>query len=79
MRMDSNSEPGAEERRRDQVIIAAAVSALFGRHAAIRRVRAVPGKEAGAWLREGRLAIQASHRTAAPLIRAVGERAMEEE
>ncbi len=79
MSMDPNFEPGAEERRRDQIIIAAAISALFGRRAAVRQVRAVPGKEAGAWLREGRLAIQMAHRTAAPLIRPVGERAMEDE
>ena len=59
----------AEQRRRDRVVIAAVVAALYGEPAAIRRIRAVPVHPAGGWVREGRLAIQASHRTTAPLIR----------
>ena len=60
----------------DRVVIAAAIAALFGRSAAIRRIQAVPGHGADAWVREGRLAIQRSHAMAAPLIgqsRARGE------
>jgi len=59
----------AEERRHDRVVIAATVAALFGVPAVIRRIRAVPGHGPDAWTREGRLAIQRSHGTAAPLFR----------
>ena len=61
------------ERTRDRVIIAAAVAALFGRRAAVRQVRAVADGESE-WMREGRVAIQTSHRMTAPLIRLAAER-----
>jgi hypothetical protein len=75
--MNTDPMPGrdAEHWRRDRVIIAASVAALFGRRVAIRQIRAVPGNGAGAWLREGRLAIQTSHRMGAPLIRLAADRA----
>jgi len=62
------------ERTRDRVIIAAAVAALFGRRAAIRQVRAIADDSGSDWTREGRLAIQTSHRMTAPLIRLAAER-----
>lgn len=68
MSMEANY-PDTEQQRRDRVIIAAAVAALFGRGAAIRVIRSVPGHAEGAWMREGRLAVQAAHRTSAPLVR----------
>jgi hypothetical protein len=66
MSREANS-PDTE--RRDRVIIAAAVAALFGRSGAIRAIRSVPGHAEGAWMREGRLAVQAAHRMPAPLVR----------
>jgi hypothetical protein len=66
MSREANS-PDTE--RRDRVIIAAAVAALFGRGVAIRAIRSVPGHAEGAWMREGRLAVQAAHRMPAPLVR----------
>ncbi len=72
---DARRERPAEEWRRDRVIIAASVAALFGPRVAIRHIRAVPGNGTGAWLREGRLAIQTSHRMAAPLLRLAADRA----
>ena len=66
------ADPGQE--RQDLVIIAAAVAALFGRPAAIRHIRAVPGHGPEAWTREGRLAVQRSHGMPAPLIRRAPDR-----
>ena len=68
MSRGSNS-PDTEQKRRDRVVIAAAVAALFGRRASIRAIRPVPGHAEGAWMREGRMAVQAAHRMPAPLIR----------
>ena len=62
MNDDENYDVTAEQRRCDRVIIAAAVAALFGRPAVIPRLRVLAGFSTGAWLREGRLAIQVSHR-----------------
>lgn len=62
------------ERRRDRVIIAAAVAAMFGRRATVRQVRAIAGDRGSDWMREGRLAIQTSHRMNAPLIQLAVER-----
>ncbi len=61
--------PRTEQLRIDRVLIAAAVAALFGESARVRRVRAIPGREQGEWLREGRLSIQSSHSRGAPLAR----------
>jgi len=72
--MRSDDTPDAEQRRRDRVVIAAAVAAVFGPSAAIRAVRTVPGHGHGAWMREGRLAVQESHRVTAPLVRLMAER-----
>lgn len=69
MSPDASEHPDTEQRRRDRVVIAAAVAALFGRSAAIRTIRAVPGRLEGAWMRAGRLALQAAHGMPAPLIR----------
>jgi hypothetical protein len=62
------------QRRLDRVLIAAAVTALFGRNAKVRRIRQVAGGREGAWTREGRLATQVAHRMGAPLIRAAAAR-----
>jgi len=59
----------AEQLRLDRVVIEAAVAALFAQRARVRRIQAVPGREHDGWLREGRLSIQSSHCTTAPLIR----------
>ena len=67
--IEPNGDVNAEERRHDRVVIAAAVAALFGSPTAIRRIRPVPGHGAGAWNREGRLAVQRSHVMPAALIR----------
>jgi len=69
IRIKPNADVDAEQRRQDRVVIAAAVAALFGSPAAIRRIRPVPGHGAGAWNREGRLAVQRSHIMPAALIR----------
>ena len=69
MNRDANYELDAEQGRRDRVIIAAAIAALFGRTAVTRRIRVVPDESEGTWMREGRLAVQTSHRMAAPLAR----------
>jgi hypothetical protein len=66
MSTEANS-PDAEQKRRDRVVIAAAVAAVFGRRASIRAIRPVPGHAEGEWMREGRLAVQTSHRMPAPL------------
>ncbi len=68
MSMEANS-LDTEQRRRDRVVIAAAVGAVFGRRAEIRAIRSVPGHVEGAWMREGRLAVQGAHRMPAPLVR----------
>jgi len=72
--MSDDGGTSRETERRDRVVIAAAVAAIAGRPAAVRRVRAVPGHMDGSWLREGRLAIQQSHGTAAPLVRLLLDR-----
>jgi hypothetical protein len=77
MRDDSVEENEIEQWRRDRVIIASAVAALFGAPATIRRIRAVPGHHKGAWTREGRLAVQNSHRMPAALIRMGPDRGVE--
>jgi hypothetical protein len=69
MTTDFTSELQTTIERCDRVIIAASVAAIFGRPAAIRRIRAVPGHGTSAWTREGRLAIQECHQMAAPLVR----------
>ena len=68
MSMERTGDPNIEDRRHDRVIIVAAVAALFGAPAAIRRIRPVPGHGAGAWNREGRLTVQRSHVMPAPLM-----------
>jgi hypothetical protein len=67
MSMEANSQE-AEQKRRDRVVIAAAVAAVFGQRASIRAIRAVPGHAEGEWMREGRLSVQAAHRMPAPLV-----------
>jgi hypothetical protein len=59
----------AEQLRLDRVVIEAAVAALFAQRARVRRIQAVPTHEHDEWLREGRMSIQASHCTNAPLVR----------
>jgi hypothetical protein len=61
-------EVDADLLRRDRVIIAAAVAAVAG-PCAIRRIQPVPVQLHGAWMREGRLAIQSSHRGAPAVTR----------
>jgi biotin carboxyl carrier protein len=61
------AEKEAEVQRIDPVVVAGAVAAV-GHPGAIRALRATPGHDDGAWLREGRSAIQNSHRTNTPLI-----------
>jgi hypothetical protein len=76
MSLEPNRDRVLDEQRRDRVIIAAAVAALLGRPAVIRKIRPAPAHGAGAWSREGRLAVQRSHAMPAPLIgqgRARGE------
>jgi hypothetical protein len=68
MRIEAIPELDVEQRRRDRVIIAAAIAAIFGPRAAIRSIRTTPGHRDGAWVREGRLGIQSCHETAASLI-----------
>ncbi len=63
--------------QRDQVVIAAAVGALFGDRARVRCVRATFDATPGNWTRYGRVAIQTSHFVAAPLIRIEVDRALE--
>ena len=71
MRMETMT---AEEWRRERVVIAAAVAVALGRPAAIRSIRAAPGHGAGAWTRQGRLAVQQSHRMPAELVRTAPDR-----
>jgi hypothetical protein len=52
--------------RHHEVVIAAAVAALFGGRA---RVRSIRERRAGEWDKEGRANVQKSHEVAAPLIR----------
>ena len=73
--IEPNGDVNAEEQRHDRVVIAAAVAALFGSPTVIRRIRPVPGHGAGAWNREGRLAVQRSHVMPAALIRQGRDRA----
>jgi hypothetical protein len=65
----------AEQLRLDRVVIEAAVAALFpdGR---VHRIQAVPTHEHDEWLREGRISIQTSHCTNAPLGRMARGRTM---
>jgi hypothetical protein len=58
----------AEQLRLDRVVIQAAVAALFP-NARVRRIQAAPERKLSEWLREGRMSIQASHNTNAPLVR----------
>jgi hypothetical protein len=67
MNLETIREPELDVRKRDRVVIAAAVNAFFGRPVAIRRITALPPHRDGAWIREGRLAIQRSHRTSTTL------------
>ncbi len=69
MKNDPTHPPDSAERRRDRVILAAAVAALAGRNGALRRIAQVPGHGEGAWAREGRLTVQASHHMPAALVR----------
>jgi hypothetical protein len=45
--------------RKHRVVIAAAVAAIYGKHAFIRQIEVSSG--AAAWTRQGRSAVQASH------------------
>jgi methylmalonyl-CoA carboxyltransferase small subunit len=62
-----------EQLRRDGLAVAAAAAAVCGPEA-IRSLRPVPGRGHGAWIREGRAAIQSSHGVAAPSIGPARER-----
>lgn len=52
----------------DRVVITAAVTALFGPNAMIRRITPASGRR-DAWQREGRISLQNSHRMAPALVR----------
>lgn len=67
MRIDTTPHREANSQE-DRVAIAAAVRALFGPTAAIRSIGVVGCDRDQTWTREGRLAIQTSHRMADPLI-----------
>jgi hypothetical protein len=69
MTSDPNSDPDSPEFEIHRVIIAAAVTALFGGQADIREIRTIQEHAPGSWVRAGRMAIQASHRVA-PLVAA---------
>jgi hypothetical protein len=56
--------------RRHKVIIAAAVAAVSGGRARIRRICAT-AEDHRAWIRSGRLSIQSSHQLTLPLARAL--------
>lgn len=75
MTIEYTCEVDAEQQRKDRVVIAAAMAALFGQPGAISRMTAISGDADGAWVREGRSAIQTSHGTKAPLVRFAPERA----
>jgi hypothetical protein len=74
MSPDISRDPELEQKRLDRVIIAAAVAAIFGRRATVRVISAAPSHREGAWIREGRIAIHASHSMAAPLIGSAPDR-----
>ena len=44
-----------------RVVIAAAVAAVLGRRARIRRIRAFDHKVSNRWARQGRVVVQSSH------------------
>lgn len=74
MKREGPHTPEHEQRRLDRVVIAAAVAALFGPKAVVRRVAPASQGAFRTWLREGRLGIQASHRMPRALARAGPDR-----
>lgn len=57
------------QRRRHEVIIAAAVAAVLGDRTVLRSIQEVRKPGSRGWARQGRAAIQGSHQFPAPLIR----------
>jgi hypothetical protein len=44
-----------------QVVIAAAVTAMLGKHARVRQIRAINHPVSSRWARQGRIVVQTSH------------------
>ena len=68
LEIDSKPNEALSGEQMDRVVIAAAVAALYGEGATVRRIRPAGPRASGAWLRQGRLAIQESHATGPALV-----------
>ena len=62
MRMDGYRSSDPEQRRLDRVVIAAAVTALYGPAARVRSIAPVRSDRELAWVRSGRFSVQRSQR-----------------
>ena len=72
--MTTDSVVEIEIDRLDHVVIVAAVAAVLGPSARIQSIRPLGPRHDGSWMREGRLALQTSHRMRDPLMRLAAPR-----